>query len=395
MIDNLTDTQLSLARWIGRAIEEGKLEESFHAIWGTGLSPVQQPIVIRGDGEWTICEFTYGDFTALTEEGLLRMTHDGGHAFPKGVKGYAPTDRHFSVTVTKRLLSAPIASKPSQDTLRRQESSIHIFISHSGADADLAEILVDLLRAALNISHEKIRCTSVDGYRLPAGASTDDQLKQEVRFATCFIALLTPTSLKSPYVLFELGARWGAELPFLPLLARGITGGLLGPPLSGLNALSCASASQIHQLLADTASTLHQTLNNPATYEKYVQRLLHSSETSSHSPHRSPRSNDPAPASETSLSQAANELLELVTRETDPELKGLVEIRKEVQPGITHFFPRLQYAGNPLAMKSRLFREAVKQLTAHGFFHPPGENESTNTLTYEFREKHADDSKKA
>ncbi len=387
MPENLTERQKALARWIAESIQTGKLDESFHAVWGTGLSPNQYPILIWREGDWTIPEFTYAEFIALKEDNLLRMAHDGGHAFPKGVEGYAPTDRHFSCTVTNPLMTTytTASGKKSGELGTRTLSSLDVFISHSGIDSDLAEALVDLLRAAINIPHERIRCTSVDGYRLAAGALTDERLKQEVRSAICFIALLTPASLKSAYVLFELGARWGAELPFLPLLARGITGHSLSSPLSGLNALSCSSASQIHQFLTDSAAVLQLPANNPATYEKYLRRLMQLSEVAV-SGNQGPSASSQREMQETvALSQAAEELLQLINGESDPKSKGIVVIRQEIQPGIIHFFPRLDYAGKPLAFKAREFRDALKELVSRGLLHQPELNESTNTVTYEFR----------
>ena len=109
-----------------------------------------------------------------------------------------------------------------ESAMAMKETDLDIFISHSGQDQPIAYALIDLLRTAMDIPSRRIRCTSVDGYRLPGGASTDDQLKREVRESKCFIALLTPRSIRSTYVLFELGARWGAQLPFIPLLAAGL-----------------------------------------------------------------------------------------------------------------------------------------------------------------------------
>jgi hypothetical protein len=58
-----------------------------------------------------------------------------------------------------------------------------VFISHSSADRETAEALAHLLRSALNLTPAEIRCTSVEGYRLPAGASTDQQLRDEIMAA--------------------------------------------------------------------------------------------------------------------------------------------------------------------------------------------------------------------
>jgi hypothetical protein len=85
-----------------------------------------------------------------------------------------------------------------------------LFISHSSGDLAIIEPLVGLLRSALAISPDSLRCTSLDGYRLPGGASIDEQLRREVHDAEAFVGLISHRSLQSMYVLFELGARWGA-----------------------------------------------------------------------------------------------------------------------------------------------------------------------------------------
>lgn len=60
------------------------------------------------------------------------------------------------------------------------KSNIKIFISHSSKDVNIAEAVIDLLRGALNMSANQIRCTSVEGYRLPIGADTSEQLREEI-----------------------------------------------------------------------------------------------------------------------------------------------------------------------------------------------------------------------
>jgi hypothetical protein len=60
----------------------------------------------------------------------------------------------------------------------------------------------------------QIRCSRVDGYRLPVGVDTQVKLREEVNAAKVVVGLITPSSLNSHYVMFELGARWGANLFF-------------------------------------------------------------------------------------------------------------------------------------------------------------------------------------
>lgn len=95
-------------------------------------------------------------------------------------------------------------------------------------------------------------------------------------------------------------------------------------------------------------------------------------------------------SSRPALGPAAQEILELIEQEPDSEKRGLVEILKEVQPGITHFFPRIQYAGSPVGMKARLFRQAVGELVSAERIFPPEPNSSTNTRTYEYQVRHRD-----
>ena len=59
--------------------------------------------------------------------------------------------------------------------------NIDVFISHSSIDKDIAERLIDILNTALKLGNEQIRCTSVEGYKLPGGAKTEEQLKTLLR----------------------------------------------------------------------------------------------------------------------------------------------------------------------------------------------------------------------
>jgi hypothetical protein len=144
-----------------------------------------------------------------------------------------------------------------------------VFISHSSKDAELARALIELLKAALGIRANHIRCSSVDGYRLPVGVNTESKLREEVNAARVVVGLITPSSLASSYVMFELGARWGAGLFLAPVLA-GVKAGDLRGPLSLLNALSASSDQQLHQLLADFSEQLGLPLQNTASYLPHV-----------------------------------------------------------------------------------------------------------------------------
>jgi len=153
-------------------------------------------------------------------------------------------------------------------------SELDIFISHSSSDKIFVEKLIELLRSSLNISTQRIRCSSVDGYRLSVGVNTDEQLRKEVDDAEILIGVITPSSMKSAYVLFELGARWGAKKKMFPVLACGADPSILGGPLKAVNSLDCNSASQIHQLIDEISSTLKVSKESPALFQNQIDQLI-------------------------------------------------------------------------------------------------------------------------
>lgn len=150
---------------------------------------------------------------------------------------------------------------------------IAIFVSHSTLDKKIAESLTEILKNSLEIDPGRIRCTSVEGHRLQGGVTTDVQLRQELVEAECFVGLLTPQSVTSTYVLFELGARWGADRRLIPLLAAGLQHGDLRGPLTAVHGHSCDSAGELHQLIDELADILKVNKRPVANYEKYIERL--------------------------------------------------------------------------------------------------------------------------
>lgn len=168
------------------------------------------------------------------------------------------------------------SSREGPTTVRdeREATDIDIFISHSSQDVAIAKALIILFRSALSVAANRIRCTSVDGYRLPAGAQTNDQLRKEVQQSRVFVGLISKASIESTFVMFELGARWGARLPLLPVVVNSSDISFLRGPLASLNALACDSRSQVHQLVEDVASHLGITPGKAASYQQDVDSLL-------------------------------------------------------------------------------------------------------------------------
>jgi hypothetical protein len=152
------------------------------------------------------------------------------------------------------------------------DQGLLVFISHSSKDAELAQALIDLLKDALGLRAHQIRCSSVDGHRLPVGVNTESKLRDEVNAAIIVIGLVTPSSLDSSFVMFELGARWGANLFLAPLMAGVKPSGLNGP-LSLLNALDATNEAQLLQLVEDISGRLDLPLQSAASYLRRVAQV--------------------------------------------------------------------------------------------------------------------------
>jgi DNA-binding MarR family transcriptional regulator len=225
-------------------------------------------------------------------------------------------------------LEAPVQTSEQTTTAMSgpHEFPVNVFISHSAKDEKLAGALVELLRSALNIPANSIRCTSINGYRLPAGAPTDEQVRREVHESKAFIGLITPSSMASAYVMFELGARWGAGLHLVPLLGAGADASYLRGPLSALNALNCGDAAQVHQLIDDLAGLLGISEPTPtAAYQVYVDKLILASKTSTVASPRSP----PKPEIDSQLAgeQLSQEELMVMKLFTNTPREGLLAAR--------------------------------------------------------------------
>jgi hypothetical protein len=99
-------------------------------------------------------------------------------------------------------------------------------------------------------------------------------LRSEVLDAKTFVALISPASLDSNFVLFELGARWVAQKPLIPLVVPTVSTSDLEAPLNSLNALVCDSRANLFQLVQELAKMLDVDLEPPATYAGAIDNVL-------------------------------------------------------------------------------------------------------------------------
>jgi hypothetical protein len=148
-----------------------------------------------------------------------------------------------------------------------------IFVSHSSADQGAARAMVELLQAAMPLHSQEIRCTSVDGYGLPPGVDFNDRLRQETYEADVLVALLTPSALRSTYVLFELGARWAAKRYMAPMRLGGLEATQLQGPLSTLHSIDATNARQLEVFVSALAEHLSLPRIENVNYKRFASKL--------------------------------------------------------------------------------------------------------------------------
>lgn len=156
----------------------------------------------------------------------------------------------------------------------KRKFELEVFISHSSTDKKIAKRLIQVLKEALNIEACKIRCTSVEGYKLEGGVNTDEQLRKEIEDCEVFIGIISKKSIKSHYVLFELGARWGLKLPFKPVLLTEEDFSILKEPLKNYQVLNLSNEQDVIQLLEEIAHLLNKPLQSPTVYLNSIKELV-------------------------------------------------------------------------------------------------------------------------
>lgn len=155
-----------------------------------------------------------------------------------------------------------------------EENGIKIFVSHKSSDLELTKALVKLFKASLKISNEEIRCTSVPGFKFEPGINTNDAIRKEVNESSLLVCLLTPESLKSSFVLFELGARWGLKKPLIPLLAHGADYDDLPSPIRDKNAVKLEKEEDLYDLIEAISENLSIPTQKISSYRDEFNRVI-------------------------------------------------------------------------------------------------------------------------
>jgi hypothetical protein len=88
---------------------------------------------------------------------------------------------------------------------------IKIFVSHASIDEPLASALVDCIFSSMILDDNDLRCTSVSGHKLEVGSDFTNAIREDLDESSVVVGVITQNAIRSGWVLFELGAAWGAE----------------------------------------------------------------------------------------------------------------------------------------------------------------------------------------
>src|ERR1041385_2032191 len=145
-----------------------------------------------------------------------------------------------------------------------------LFISHSCKDDELVARLIDVLCAATKLRTHDIVCSSVEGCRLPSGANIPESVHDLARKTGSFLAILTPRSIESDWVLYELGARWKRQ-PLRAIHVPGYPPARLHPPYNIRNSTNAMNEAEMHALVRLINNDLQ--LGSRVQAEDYTHKL--------------------------------------------------------------------------------------------------------------------------
>ena len=97
--------------------------------------------------------------------------------------------------------------------------SKEIFISHAVADAEIADVVADILNTAMGIDvTDKVFCSSLEGMKIPPGKDFKEFIHGQIQEPKIVVILISKNYLASHFCLAELGASWAMSHRVIPML---------------------------------------------------------------------------------------------------------------------------------------------------------------------------------
>jgi hypothetical protein len=276
-----------------------------------------------------------------------------------------------SIDEANNIINLPLSARPVAVPLKDHSMEPVIFISHSSKDLDVGDAILRLLKDAFGLRASEICYTSHPAYGLSGGADSTQSLRRKVVAAKLVVGLITTESVESQYVLFELGARWGADKPLIPLLAGGAQPSQLPKPLSA-HALNCDSEDSLLRFISDCSQIIDRKADDTSAYIETIRQVVAASN----------RAAGEMRVDKKTLSELSAEILGSVQSEQDPNARGVTEIKKSRQFDRISFFTKLTDSGNPHELPAHKFRQAVGELVENGWLEAPEETEDVRVYRY-------------
>lgn len=131
-----------------------------------------------------------------------------------------------------------------------------IFLSHAAADKELVEAFETLLAKCLNITSERIFCSSLEGQGAKKGANFVDEIKDKAAESQAVVALITPAYMESAFCLAELGAAWVLNTHRFPVVVPPNTFEVMQATLLGVVGVKLDDQEALTQMLEEIGAAL-------------------------------------------------------------------------------------------------------------------------------------------
>lgn len=134
-----------------------------------------------------------------------------------------------------------------------------IFISHSEKDGKKA---AEGIRLALSVHAAQINLSVADlevciaPEFLRGGGDIDADIWMKIRECRWFLLLVTPESIQSWYVAYEVGRADDHKKTILPILGEGMTPNDLPDPIKRKGAISLTDIGKMTEMLSDIVQTI-------------------------------------------------------------------------------------------------------------------------------------------
>ncbi len=174
----------------------------------------------------------------------------------------------------RRLVEA--ADRKKKKKKKRSAGGPRLFVSHASADSTLVAALVALLKAAFfaKTGDLNFMCTSDPGHTIETGSDTPGTIAKKIEASSGLVVLVTPASLHSQYVMYELGAAGARGQRIAPVVASGARFEDLPGALSNRSAVDGTKPDRVWRLLKDLEKWTGWTQRQPAMVSRAVEDFV-------------------------------------------------------------------------------------------------------------------------